>query len=300
MRIFDLSVIRTAAAAGVLTFAHTLHAGVVEGQSRAEVIAVLGEPIGEVILEDRAIWFFDRGELTLRDDRVSAVNLRSEEEHRAAVERRRAAIEREQRRQAEAEAALEAEGRAILARRQADEAFHNASGLYQLTYWRQFQQRYPMVPIADELALATARYQEEERYRRELAAAREAEYRRLEAESRISDAERRAAEAESEARHLQRELNRRPVFIRTIPVWITPPEKEQNQPNQAPDQTGPTTGRGLEIQTSNRRLEGPGSGSFTPPATDRVRIIPHGTPDSSSRSQRTAHPQAPIRAVPRS
>jgi hypothetical protein len=101
--------------------------------------------------------YFSRGVVEISAGVASKVSLRSEEaqarhEARQAVQELRATEANTAR-----NARLRAEGEATKIRMLADESFKNTSLRYQVSYWRSFAVRYPMVSCLDELGLAQAR-----------------------------------------------------------------------------------------------------------------------------------------------
>lgn len=185
-------------AAAVLVFAvPQISAAVAVGDSRDDVITALGQPSGAAEVGSQSILFYDRGEVKLREGRVVAVNLISEEELAA---RRHAEAQALERMEAAAQARLErltAEGRATYAAKKTDARFAALPAAEQLGYWRTFATRYPMINIDEELAALTDRVNYEMRLR-ELQAAHEAEIAQL--AERVEAAEEQAARAEREAR----------------------------------------------------------------------------------------------------
>lgn len=177
---------------------HPLMAPAVEpGDSREAVEAELGRATGTADIGPLTILLFDRGEVKLRDGRVTEVNLISEEELAA----RRAAEAESLRRMEEAAQArlerLEAEGRAVYAAKKADPRFAQLPVMDQLAYWRTFAARYPMIPVEAEIETLMDRAETELRLR-ELSVAHQDRLDELEA--RVADAEERALRAEREAR----------------------------------------------------------------------------------------------------
>lgn len=154
------------------------------GATYAEAVAELGSPRGRLQLGDRNLVYFERGEIEMREGRVTRVDLRTPEENALLLAR-----EEQQRsvrvdRQRELVAAGKAERDAKLA----DDNFRNAPVAYQVSYWQDFVRRYPGVSVAEPLTIARMKYNEqleqkqqadretqrrEEREERELAAQRD-------------------------------------------------------------------------------------------------------------------------------
>lgn len=172
-------------------------AAVDSGDTREAVIAELGQPTGTASVGSSAILFYDRGEVKLRDGRVTTVNLVSAE---TLAAREAAEAEALQRRE-EAELArlerLEAQGRATYAAKKADTRFATLPALEQLTFWRTFAARYPTISVEAEITSLLELANHELRLR-EIAAENDA--RLAELEARLAATEDQAARAEREAR----------------------------------------------------------------------------------------------------
>jgi hypothetical protein len=201
-------------------------AAVETGDTREAVLAELGAPMGSAGVGARTVLFFARGEVTLQDNRVVAVNLVSAEELAARQEAETAAI---QRMEAEAQARLarlEAEGRAIYAAKKVDATFAALPAVEQLNYWRAFASRYPMIAVAAEIAPLAERV-EDELYFRELELGNDERLADLEA--RVDDVDERARRAEREAR---RDRYGYPYIGR--PVHPRPPHRPIVEPRATP------------------------------------------------------------------
>lgn len=160
------------------------------GDSEEEVRRVLGAPVASIRTESRHILAFDRGQVELRDGRVIALDLVTEEEALAIRARR---IERERWERAQSERQRRerlAEGTALLERRRADPVFQTSAAAEQVAYWRAFQLSYPEVNIALEYAAALARAESEKQQQLRIA---EQDQRVRDLEDRVAAAERQAA-----------------------------------------------------------------------------------------------------------
>jgi hypothetical protein len=164
---------------------------------REKVLAELGAPSGSADVGAKTILFFARGEVTLQNDRVVAVNLVSAEELAAREAAEAAAIERMEVAAQARLANLAAEGRAIYAAKKADATFVALPAMEQLNYWRAFASRYPMISVVAEIAPLAERV-EDELLRREIELANDERLADLEA--RVDDVDERARRAEREAR----------------------------------------------------------------------------------------------------
>ena len=167
--------------------------------TREAVFRELGAPVGEVESQGMTLLVYSRGEIRLRDGRVSAINLMSDEEIAARIEAREATDAHDEAARAERLARLEAEGKALYARKTADPDFLLLPPSQQLAFWRSFASRYPMIPIMPELNALSDRI-EQERLMRGMV--QSGDDRLAELEARVTAAEERALDAERQANAL--------------------------------------------------------------------------------------------------
>jgi hypothetical protein len=154
------------------------------GDSLADVRSALGTPRGQAKLGDRLVLFYDDGQVQLVDDRVTRSDFLSPEEL--------ATQQAEDARIAQLRSQRISEGEALKAKKLADPAFASAPPAYQVTFWEDFQQRYPEVSCDDEYHLALARRQEQlEEEAHDQSA--------TDLEARVANAEDNAAQAEQDA-----------------------------------------------------------------------------------------------------
>ncbi len=188
------------------------------GDTREDVIRVLGEPRGSITSGPYQLLQFERGRVELHDGLVTQLGIVSEavaQERR--FERERAAEVRE-RLDAERRARRYAEGVDAREYARSDETFQLLSGREQLDFWNDFRRRYPEVRVDVEFASAAARA------RREIEKQRENE-RLARMERRIAEAEARARDAERQAEDLAEDLERRrrrTVVSYSAPYYSTP------------------------------------------------------------------------------
>jgi hypothetical protein len=132
------------------------------GTTMDDVLATLGQPEGLMRMGDRAWLTFARGTIKLENDRVIEAQLISNE---AAVKKRQMEkIERQRHQQAMAEQRqrhLE-QGWALKMARESNPEFQAAPASYQVSFWKEFQTRYPEIPVHDQYEFALARYQQEQ------------------------------------------------------------------------------------------------------------------------------------------
>ncbi|MEN8662121.1 MAG: hypothetical protein ACN4GF_08460 [Lentimonas sp.] len=168
------------------------------GQTLEETLALLGKPIGTIELRERTLLLYPQGEVTLKDDRVSALDLMSVEEFEADQERLKQ--EREEwvaQKAMEAEQRIE-EGRKIKAFKLQSRAFAVLPAKDRVDYWRSYQIRFPEIDVSEQIAGAL------EGYEVELTELR-AQQRIAELEARVANAEKEAATARLEAQKAQSE-----------------------------------------------------------------------------------------------
>lgn len=127
------------------------------GATWEEVRATLGAPKGRVEMGGRELFYFDRGEIELRDGRVVRASLRTPEEQAALTEREVRRREEQEARQA----GLVAEGTALRDRKLADASFLAAPVAYQVAFWENFTRSYPGVPCAEPLMIARLKLNEQ-------------------------------------------------------------------------------------------------------------------------------------------
>jgi len=194
-RTISLAALLAVGAAGV-------NATVQPGMTRSEVVEEVGEPKGVIRMPDRTRLLYERGEVTLRDGAVSAVDLVSPEawakrEKERARERAEWEACRERLRQRRIET-----GRRIKRERLNSASFANLPAQERLEFWRSFQRRYPEVDISEPLnrALEAAREAREDRQRKRI----------RELEARIDRLEQGMAEARDTNEKLREELEERP------------------------------------------------------------------------------------------
>lgn len=162
-------------------------AEVERGDSIHEVRQTLGQPRGQVHVGERHLLYYERGEVELRDGRVTRVAMLSPEEYTARVARDlRQSEQREARRQD-----LLERGEALRDRKLADPLFAKAPLAYQVAFWEDFARRYPGVSVSEPLAIARLNLQEK----------LEAQRKQEEADARLAELELRLAEAERLAQY---------------------------------------------------------------------------------------------------
>jgi hypothetical protein len=139
------------------TASFAMAAEVQVGDSRAEVRDALGAPRGQVTLDGRQVFYYERGEVELTADTVTRVSLRTPEEQLALDVRE----ERNRGERVARMTQLATEGAALRDRKLADENFKNAPLAYQVSYWENFTQSYPGVSVREPLMIARMRFNEQ-------------------------------------------------------------------------------------------------------------------------------------------
>jgi len=178
------------------------HAASVEnGQTSEQVIAALGKPIGTIELRERTLLLYPQGEITLRQDKVTEIDLMdaaqfAADQERLRLEREDWLVDQERRR-----VAHQQEGKALRASRMQSRAFAVLPAKDKVDYWRSFQTSYPSIDVSEQIADALASYETELEELR-------SQQRIAELESRVARAEKEAATARLETRQLREETER--------------------------------------------------------------------------------------------
>lgn len=155
------------------------------GQTLEETLELLGKPMGLIELREKTLLLYPQGEVTLKNDRVSAIDLMSQEAFEADQERLKK--EREEwvlQKKMEAEKRIE-EGKQLKAFKLQSSAFAALPAKDRVDYWRSYQIRFPEIDVSEQIASALEGY--------------ETELTELKAQQRIAELEARVAHAEKEA-----------------------------------------------------------------------------------------------------
>jgi hypothetical protein len=155
------------------------------GDSLKQTIEVLGEPLGSIELRDKTLLLYPQGEVTLREDRATEIDLMTDEQFAADQERLRREREEWLQQQERMAAARIEEGRALKTFKMGSGAFAALPAKDRVDYWRSFQIRYPEIEVTQQIADALQGY--------------EIELQQLRSQQRIADLEARVAAAEKEA-----------------------------------------------------------------------------------------------------
>lgn len=191
------------------------------GQTREQAIAALGKPIGLIELTDKMLLLYPQGELTLRDGKITEIDLMTETEFAANQEQLK--LEREQWRlqQQELAAARLEEGEALKAYKMQSGAFAKLPAKDQVDYWRSFQIRFPEVDVVDQIARALQGYEVE---LTEL----KSQQRIAELEARVALAEKAAAAASLETEKLRQQSAAQRDSNYGLRVYTTMPYHNRN------------------------------------------------------------------------
>ncbi len=168
------------------------------GQTLEETLEALGEPLGSIELREKTLLLYPQGEVALHADRVTDVDLMTDEEFAADQERLR--LEREewlQMQEKQAAARIE-KGNAIKADKMQSRAFAALPAKDRVAFWRSFQIRYPEIDVSEEIARALEGYESE-------LAELKSQHRIAELEARVAQAEQEAAAARLEAEKAKEE-----------------------------------------------------------------------------------------------
>lgn len=155
------------------------------GTSLEQTIETLGSPIGTIELRDKTLLLYPQGEVTLRDDRVTEIDLMTDAQFAADQERLRREREEWLQQQEQLAVARVEEGKALKASKMTSGAFASLPAKDRVDYWRAFQIRYPDIDVSEQIAAALEDY--------------EVELQELRSQQRIAELEARVATAEQEA-----------------------------------------------------------------------------------------------------
>lgn len=169
------------------------------GNTEKETIDILGKPMGTIQLREKTLLLYPQGEITLRKDSVTEIDMMTDEEFEADQERLR--IEREEwlANEAMRKATLKKEGLALKAEKLKSNSFAALPAKDRVDYWRSFQIRYPSIDVSEHIGAALQGYKVE---LEEL----KTQQRIAELEARVAEAEKDAALAQLEAKKAREEL----------------------------------------------------------------------------------------------
>ncbi len=168
------------------------------GQSLEQTIETLGNPIGIIELRDKTLLLYPQGEVTLRDEKVSDIDLMSDAQFSADQERLRLERENWLSQQEKLSTARLKQGEDLKAYKRQSSTFAALPAKDQVDYWRSFQIRFPEVDVAGEIARAL------EGYEIELTELKN-QHKIAELETRVALAEQQAATARLETEKLRDE-----------------------------------------------------------------------------------------------
>lgn len=186
------------------------------GDDIAAVKALLGDPKGYMKTTSFQLFFYDRGRVEFREDKVSMVNIVSEEE---ATAQKALEAEGKQRERELASTRRErrlVEGENIKAMKLSDPDFINGNYDGQVAFWKTFRTRYPGVAVDNEYREALT---ELEKGIVEEQAWVETAEREARLQERVAGLEKRLADAEKRTRRAE-EYQRRQNTYRA--VYTTP------------------------------------------------------------------------------
>ncbi len=184
------------------------------GHSRADVTQLLGEPIGTLELGSKTMLMYPQGDVTLRGDKVTEMNLMNDAEFVAQQKRKQ--LEREEWRvqQEKLSTARKQEGEQVKADKLQSLAFIALSAKKRIDYWRSFQLRYPEVDVTEQIVSALEIHQSE-------LAEQETQQRIAALEARVLKAEEALEVAQDENRRLKYQLGNRNYLLTNQSVYDT-------------------------------------------------------------------------------
>lgn len=225
------------------------------GDSREQVISLLGEPQGSVQMETAEWLLYPRGKLRLVEGRVIESSLLSPEAFQEQQEiEQRLQAQKEKRERIERQERIR-KGRTVKDRILTDAGYFSKSADERIQIWSTFQQQYPEVDVRSELSLAR---RDQERDARQAVQSRQ-----------ISDLEFRVALAEERALEAERASRRRRSFEYPVlyPIVYScnhrPSEADFCHPQPVPYGISGQTGYGLSHRGSLRRSTSRISASVT-------------------------------------
>lgn len=221
-------------------------AAIAPGDTREDVIAILGKPTGYIGSESYQILYFDRGEVVLRDGLVQSHTIVSQEEadqQRAVRELERQAY---QQRKEEARERRIAEGKEIRDQKLADPQFAALEPRARLAFWQVFRQKYPEVDV--ELEYTVALQQTRLAHAERLAEA--------DRQHRLDDLERRVREAEHQAELAEREAQAARQRPRYYPVYHYPRHPVVHPSCPPTDRRSHSRGTTIVVRTNTNQTGG--------------------------------------------
>ena len=186
-----------------------------KGDTAERIKEVLGRPNGVILLKNKQILFFDRGEVTLVDGIATHLDILNEEEALAEQEKKEQRRERAARLVEERIRNRVAEGLSIKEDKLTNADFLASSAYTRLEFWRNFRRMYPEVEISDQLtATIKERSQELEQQADEQRVAQ------LEARVQVAENRARRAERRSYSRYHSFYNYARPSFGYRYPARV--------------------------------------------------------------------------------
>ena len=204
-----------AAALLVPTFLWSASSKVEVGQNLEQTIDALGKPIGIIELRDKTLLLYPQGEVTLRDDKISHIDLMSDAQFSADQERLKNEREDWLIQQEKLAAARVKEGVDLKAYKMQSSTFAGLPAKDRIDYWRSFQIRFPEVDVSKEIAHAL------EGYETELTELKN-QHKIAELEARVALAEQETAAARLETKKLREETEGRNSSNFGLRTYTTP------------------------------------------------------------------------------
>ena len=180
------------------------------GDTLENTLTLLGQPIGSIDLRDKILLLYPEGEITLRDNKISQIDLMSEAEFEADQTRLKAEREAWLIEQEKLAKARELEGKKLKTFKLQSSTFAALPAKERIDYWRNFQIRFPNIEVAPEIARALESYQDE-------LAELQSQHKIAQLEALVAQAEREAANARLETQKLRKEadaVNRSVIRLR--------------------------------------------------------------------------------------
>ena len=115
------------------------------GDTLETTLTLLGQPIGSIDLRDKILLLYPEGEITLRDNKISQIDLMSEAEFEADQTRLKAEREAWLIEQEKLAKARDLEGKKLKAFKLQSSTFAALPAKERIDYWRNFQIRFPNI-----------------------------------------------------------------------------------------------------------------------------------------------------------
>lgn len=174
------------------------HPKVEIGNTLEQTLEALGKLIGIIELRDKTLLLFPQGEVTLKNNKISHIDLMSDAQFEADQERLKNERADWLIQQEKLAAARVKEGEQLKSYKLQNSTFAKLPAKDRIDYWRSFQIRFPEVDVSKEIARALDSYESELTELKN-------QHKIAELEARVARAEQEAANARLETEKLRKE-----------------------------------------------------------------------------------------------